>query len=188
MYALSLGLSTSRASTEAGLTVQPQPESHPTPVVHRGRVNYAARSTLRTKPGRLDSPPTTSHSCSDKLASWALTGLQGSLLAALGMGRVPLTMLVIGGGVDQDPQVRAIVHEEVRRAVGDRNWRDGWTGPSGQVASTPDVRFVNSFDSELVFVHARDVVARTRDCAEADLVSCPESEFRGQDAVDSCID
>ncbi|WVQ78995.1 hypothetical protein IAT38_001087 [Cryptococcus sp. DSM 104549] len=62
----------------------------------RGRGTYAHLSSLRTKPGRPDSPPTTSLSCSDKIATWCVLGLQGGLLAEL-FGKVPLEGIVLGG-------------------------------------------------------------------------------------------
>ncbi|KPV75116.1 uncharacterized protein RHOBADRAFT_43606 [Rhodotorula graminis WP1] len=106
--AASLGMHTSRdphspTPSSSSLPASPITSSTPTslsptpPAVHRGRASYSTLSILRTKPGRADSPPTTSHSCSDKLALWALVGLQGALLARAGMRAVPLEALVVGG-------------------------------------------------------------------------------------------
>ncbi|KAI8346810.1 adenosine deaminase/editase [Mortierella sp. GBAus27b] len=49
----------------------------------RGRVDYDSVGVLRTKPGRVDSEPTTSMSCSDKIARWNTLGLCSSLVAPL---------------------------------------------------------------------------------------------------------
>ncbi len=48
----------------------------------RGRNGYEAFGKLRTKPGRADSQPSISLSCSDKIASWCVTGLNGGLLSS----------------------------------------------------------------------------------------------------------
>lgn len=50
--------------------------------VLRGRL-YLNNSApmLRTVPGRIDSPPSLSHSCTDKLLVWSLLGWQGSALS-----------------------------------------------------------------------------------------------------------
>lgn len=47
----------------------------------RGRNSIEKLGRLRTKPGRADSSPSISHSCSDKLALWSTIGLQGSTLS-----------------------------------------------------------------------------------------------------------
>ncbi|KAF9970570.1 tRNA-specific adenosine deaminase 1 [Actinomortierella ambigua] len=49
----------------------------------RGRIDYACITALRTKPGRVDSEPTLSMSCSDKIARWNVLGLNSALVASL---------------------------------------------------------------------------------------------------------
>jgi hypothetical protein len=62
----------------------------------RGRDNYALLGVLRTKPGRADSPPTRSMSCSDKIAMWSVVGIQGALGTNI-FGAVYISNLIIGG-------------------------------------------------------------------------------------------
>lgn len=104
LLATSLGLGTSRTSL-----------STPS-VTLRGRTAYSALGSLRTKPGRLDSKPTISHSCSDKLAVWNVAGIQGGLLSSLGV-ELRVGFIVVGG-VEEDSWER--VEVEVRRALGGR--------------------------------------------------------------------
>ncbi|WVF67312.1 hypothetical protein IAT40_002063 [Kwoniella sp. CBS 6097] len=69
----------------------------PTTAVARGRNGYTSLSTLRTKPGRPDSIPSISMSCSDKLASYSVLGLQGALMTNLYHQPIYLDGIVIGG-------------------------------------------------------------------------------------------
>ncbi|KAL1410838.1 hypothetical protein Q8F55_001781 [Vanrija albida] len=62
----------------------------------RGRNGYENYGAIRTKPGRTDSPPSISFSCSDKIATWTVLGLPGGLLGQL-FAPVYLDLIVIGG-------------------------------------------------------------------------------------------
>nr|XP_012234001.1 PREDICTED: tRNA-specific adenosine deaminase 1 [Linepithema humile] len=61
---------------------------------HLPGINYHIVGPLRTKPGRGD--PTSSLSCSDKMAKWLILGLQGSLLSLL-IPAIKLESITIGG-------------------------------------------------------------------------------------------
>ncbi|KAK4683647.1 tRNA-specific adenosine deaminase 1, partial [Tremellales sp. Uapishka_1] len=72
----------------------------PTSMTHmgtvRGRNGYEQYGAIRTKPGRADSSPAISLSCSDKLASYSVTGLQGALLSEL-YDPIYIDHVVVGG-------------------------------------------------------------------------------------------
>lgn len=78
----------------------------------RGRVDYSRLGVLRTKPGRVDSPPTACMSCSDKIALWTLCGIQGALGAAV-LCPVRIDTIIIG---DVSPEHRAAAAEDCQRA------------------------------------------------------------------------
>lgn len=93
----------------------------------RGRNGYDNFGAVRTKPGRADSTPTISLSCSDKIATWTVMGLQGAMLEPL-FEPVYLTGIVVGG-VAHDPPPgwqsqgksgkswRAVIKREIERAL-----------------------------------------------------------------------
>lgn len=82
----------------------------------RGRDNYSLYGVLRTKPGRADSPLTSCMSCSDKIASWSVLGIQGSLTAKV-LEPLYLSTIIIG---EVDDVLRSIVSEDCRRAFSGR--------------------------------------------------------------------
>ena len=82
----------------------------------RGRDNYSLYGVLRTKPGRSDSPSSSSMSCSDKIAAWALLGIQGAIASRL-LSPVYISAIVIG---DVLPELTSIVREDCERAFSGR--------------------------------------------------------------------
>ncbi|GAA5989062.1 hypothetical protein JCM5350_003644 [Sporobolomyces pararoseus] len=165
--AAALGLITTRSPPlETSLSSQLE-TPNPTHLVHRGRISYSSFSTLRTKPGRADSPPTTSHSCSDKIALWSLLGVQGGLLSTLGV-HVELSFIAVSG-VKGSREERDKVRGEIRRAVGGR--LEEWQGPKGEQVKVPEI----GLSREVDFEHSREVVARSARVREEEVVSCQES-------------
>jgi len=85
----------------------------------RGRNGYENYGAIRTKPGRADSPPTISFSCSDKIATWSVLGLQGAMLEPL-FEPVYLTGVVVGGVEEVGPKMevlRKLIKPEIERAI-----------------------------------------------------------------------
>lgn len=96
---------------------------------------------------------------------WTAVGVQGALLAALGVERSGIEALVVGG-VRIERRYR--VGEEVSRAIGGRlgEWEC-----QGKRVRTPAVAF-----TDRTFESARDAVARSAGVDEAEVLSCPECE------------
>lgn len=89
--------------------------------VSRGRAAQAgARGQLRTKPGRPDSPPSISMSCSDKIALWAAVGVQGSLLSAV-LEPVRISSVTVSDGavaaIGCDGELHALLRDDCARSL-----------------------------------------------------------------------
>ncbi|KAJ3552920.1 hypothetical protein NM688_g3901 [Phlebia brevispora] len=82
----------------------------------RGRDNYSLYGVLRTKPGRADSPPTLCMSCSDKIASWNVLGIQGALASRF-LEPVYIDGVVIG---EVDATGQGFVLQDCERALWQR--------------------------------------------------------------------
>ncbi|TCD66835.1 hypothetical protein EIP91_000913 [Steccherinum ochraceum] len=126
----------------------------------RGRDNYSLFGVLRTKPGRADSPPTLSMSCSDKIASWNVLGLQGALGTRI-LHPIYISSVIIGE-VPED--LRDTVRTDCERALHGRL--------SGRLERLPEgysLRHPVLYFTSLPFMHAR-------------------SAFPSQDPVASCND
>ncbi|KAF9466422.1 adenosine deaminase/editase [Collybia nuda] len=127
----------------------------------RGRDNYSRLGVLRTKPGRADSPPTLSMSCSDKIASWNVLGFQGALASHF-LGPLYLSRVIIG---EVPLSMQSSVREDCERAL----WRrlEGIHNlPSNYTLHAPAIHFTS-----LQFFHSRSVLEETGQASG----SCNES-------------
>lgn len=77
--------------------------------VRRGREDFSAEpGSARTKPGRLDAPFAACMSCSDKICSWTVLGVQGAFLMSVLEEPVYLKSISVGDGFDRASLERAL--------------------------------------------------------------------------------
>lgn len=94
----------------------PKLESHE---ASRGRDDYDRLGVLRTKPGRADSQPALSMSCSDKIARWSVLGILGGFASRF-LEPVYIDSVVIGEfpqGKEGNCRLREIMKRDCERAL-----------------------------------------------------------------------
>ncbi|WRT70027.1 uncharacterized protein IL334_007020 [Kwoniella shivajii] len=130
--------------------------------VMRGRNGYKSISSLRTKPGRPDSIPSISMSCSDKIASWSVLGIQGGLLSNLFREPIYLDGIVIGGiEIPHQHQHQLdwkenVIREEVERALWRRLISIKDHLPTPYRLHRPSIVF-----SSIPFIHSKPTIQST---------------------------
>ncbi|EGO27228.1 hypothetical protein SERLADRAFT_434997 [Serpula lacrymans var. lacrymans S7.9] len=111
----------------------------------RGRDNYSLYGVLRTKPGRADSPPTLSMSCSDKIATWNAIGIQGALGSRF-FHPIYISKVIIG---EVDEGMQELVRADCKRAFWER-LESIHDFPADYQLHRPDVQFTT-----VIFPHSR---------------------------------
>ena len=85
----------------------------------RGRDDYNRLGVLRTKPGRADSQPALSMSCSDKIAKWSVLGILGGFASRF-LEPVYIENVVIGDfphEKEENFRLREIIKRDCERAL-----------------------------------------------------------------------
>ncbi|KAF9542613.1 tRNA-specific adenosine deaminase 1 [Mortierella hygrophila] len=126
----------------------------------RGRIDYDSVGVLRTKPGRVDSEPTLSMSCSDKITRWNILGLNSALVMPFLKKPIYLESVVTKELFDAEALERALF----RRIQGCRRRTDHTASPRTDEASTTSTtihpREISVHKSEIAFEFGKEAVSK----------------------------
>lgn len=139
----------------------------------RGRINYDAVGVLRTKPGRVDSEPTMSMSCSDKIARWNILGLTSALVAPF-LAPIYLSSVITKELFDTEALERALFQ---RMKAGCED-----IGSQGSYK----LHHVRVHSTEIVFEHSKDEVAQSLKEGNSTAVASASSKSVRFDGIWKC--
>lgn len=153
--------------------VMPSISSNPT-LLH-GRGYFANLGVVRTKPGRADSPPTLSKSCSDKLAlRQAVSTLLSPVSLLVAPDNAYIASLVLGKHEYSDTACRRAFGEDGRMAdVKGRDWGNGYAFRPFRVWTT-DVEFPFS---------KREAMRKTKNMTVGSNISAVWVKHRGAETL-----
>lgn len=126
----------------------------------RGRIDYDSVGVLRTKPGRVDSEPTLSMSCSDKIARWNIMGLNSALVMPFLEKPIYLESVVTKELFDAEALKRALFG----RIQDCRQRTDHMTGSRTDEASTTSATLhphgISLHESKIPFEFSKEAVSK----------------------------
>ncbi|KAG0030860.1 hypothetical protein BGZ82_007266 [Podila clonocystis] len=138
--------------------------------IRRGRINYDAVGVLRTKPGRVDSEPTMSMSCSDKIARWNILGLTSALVAPF-LAPIYLSSVITKELFDAEALERALF-KRLEAGCEEIKSQDSYK-----------LHHVGIHSTEIVFEHSKDEVAQTLQGGISTAVASASTNSKGPSEV-----